>query len=312
MTPELAKQRIEEYSRVTNINERAMLFRQLMIDLCQAGYTEEAWALINDHAGKVRDYQRQAFFQTAKLPQAEIMAKIRELEVNGYAGEQLDAMGAYMEQFGFTEVSELVQSPDFLAITAKTRAESLGWFHNTMAAYFLSKSHECKSESEQTGLVESARMFFSDGLIGDENLIGILRRADAVSPFEKWKIMSDTVTRPIEDRDFDGAKIIDEMVTADAPKSLDLIAKWENDPSGSFLTKALRVWSNQEPESAAKWFETNRAQLSPQQLDAASQGFCEQALIYKERNGAIRWAEQIKDPKLRARTLERVFTAFPK
>lgn len=307
ITPELAKSLLLEYEKIPNLRDRLRLVSDLMRDLCNAGYSSEAWKMIDGKSGSIRTTQIQAFFASAVLDRSEIFAKISNIAENGYENEQLGALSAYMSRYRTSEIDSLIDDPQF-----KNIANSGGMvrFKGMMRNYLVSEL-SIKDEGAQRAAVDAADRFFEKGFLRGGALLSILQKADLVDPFEKWKTISELIPNVSDDPEGHREYIVQEMILDNAPKAMDALISSDNTQSDKDFSVALKKWAVSEPGAANRWYGLRGKDLREDQQDTAAKAFSELAKSYGENDVAIKWANQIKNIEQKNKILNELNSAAP-
>ena len=303
INPERAKKLLLEYGKISSMQERSILVSKLMKDLCNAGYSEEAWQMIDEKYGTVRTSQIYVFFSTAKLSQSQIFDKISELRETGYDNEQMMALSSYMGKYGTDEIGSLLANAQFKALADS--AVSKDQFKNMMESFFIMKLDD-QTGDNQKRIIENAEQLYSKDFLSSDDILSILRRANSLNPFEKWDSISKTIPNAPDDPERNREKIIQQMITENAPNAMDLLISSKGTQTSSDLLSALKKWTIEEPDAANKWYGKNQKILSDDQQDAAVRAFSELAMGYGEKENALQWANQIKNSDLKAKILNEI------
>lgn len=311
ITPSSASERLKEYASIADINSRAKSMAQVIKELCRGGHANEAWSLISDQAGQVRDFQLYAFFGEANLSQEDMIKHISDLGATGYKADQSTALMAYMERFDCAGIGSLAKSSDFKALSDAMMVDSPIIFKNTIESYFLVALSQMEANS-QPEILQTAQHFYEQGLIEDDDLYNIMKRGTAVDPFDRWKILNQGNLGSDGAENRDRQALVSQMVQSDAERTVSLIVSSTGENAIVDLSTAVRQWVTQEPVEATKWFQDSQSELTENKRDAVVVAFAKSAIVYSERDNAIQWAGRIADPKRKADVLRQIDIKFNK
>lgn len=305
ITPESAALLMADARAIPHSFARAAACIKIIERLCRAGYTEEAWMLIDDNPGTARYSEINKFFLTAGLGVQEFVDKIRNLPFKREPGMALEG---YLSSLDGQKIRALLQDESFKNIISELNTDNPGILKRAIATSLMGKVAFPGEESEKKAAMTLAVEYHKEGLIDDNGLAQVLKSDRFKSSFEKWELLTDSVkVAPSSSRVAELRKeLVEDMVNADAQKALIQISEREGVLGSSDLFMALKKWGLIDSAAANSWLVEHRTRLNDTQQDAAAHAFFQLALSYGEPDGAEQWARQIKDEKLRNAALAKL------
>lgn len=305
LTPELAKSKIEEYfAKTPDLRERSKFACDLIRQLCEKGFSEEAFQILDADFGLVRENELLTLFASADLSNSELIARIDE--VSTYKGDKRLAMKGYLNRFKLDELAKNVSDPEFQAMLSKG---------NKLSSYSLSSAvadalelAPMKSGATKTQFLETSKELVEKGFLRPADFLAIADESLSADASERWKLIQGVIPSGsliIDDDEGDdlGESLIAQMVTGDGPQALGNLLKAGDYRSVDY---AIGQWTHNDPSSATRWYESNVSQLTPDQSNAVSKAFASSALQTSEFGTARAWAEKMQDPKSKEDLLNRI------
>lgn len=312
LTPELAKSKIEEhFARTPDLGERSKLACELIMQLCENGFSEEAFHLLDENFGTVRQNELRALFSNARLSNGELLARIDQIAA--HEGDKRIAVSGFLRRFEVDELAGIVSDPDFQGMLS--RGDKLSSYTlSTALAGILQLSPAKQDDASRTQFLETSKELIEKGFLRPADLLANADQDLADDPNERWELIQKAMPSRsliIDDDDGDnlGEALIDQMVTSDAPKALGSLLKNSDYRS---VNHAITQWTHSDPGGAGKWYESNASQLTPDQNNAVSSAFASTALRSAEFDTARTWAEKIQDAKSKEDLLGKIAEAEQK
>ena len=305
MTPQRAKELFAEAATMKNIQEQARLYRNTMAELCLAGYTKEAWEMMLSDPGYNRDSQVGAFFLNAHLGYIDLVNKISEL---GSSREKESALGCIFAR-NINRYNTLLEDPLFMESVAQASGDNPDALAKAIGKGLRIGIDLASNDSEREEATQSAVELYSEGMISDENFSYILSRNMSKSPFSLWEWISDSSLGRSDPESFEGKMrqgIIDSMINEDAPEALSQLATNSGDLGLENLYDGLYSWAFQSPIDASRWYQQKSSNLDSGQQDITAKVFADLAIFHGEYDGALSWAQDIKDSTLREEVLNKI------
>lgn len=306
LTPELAKSKIDEYfSKTSDLGERVKFSCEILKQLCENGFSEEAFQLLDANYGLVRENEILTLFALADLSNSELLGRIDE--VSTFKGDKRLAMKGYLNRFKLDELVKNVSDPEFQAMLS--RGEKLSSYTLSSAVADSLELMPMKSRgATKAQFLETSKELVEKGFLRPPDFVAIADGSLSDDVFESWKLIqgvipSGTLISDDDDGDNLGESLITKMVMSDGSRTLDGLLKAEDYRS---VDHAITQWTHNDPSGATKWYESNAGRLSPNQNNAVSSAFASTALQSFEFDAAKAWAEKVQDPKSREDMLNRI------
>ncbi|RYD49296.1 MAG: hypothetical protein EOP85_01895 [Verrucomicrobiaceae bacterium] len=149
------------------------------------------------------------------------------------------------------------------------------------------------------------------GKIDPNNLSIILQGTYAADPFKKWGILEGAgngLPPAVADRIL--SETVPDLITADLEKAMKIVTtSAASRYSVPVLSSAITTMYRNDPNQANEWLTENLPKIDP----ATRQRMTEQVAYTAIKNGefqtARQWAEQLLNPDVRKRALDRIETA---
>lgn len=306
LTPEIAKSRIEEYfAKTPDLQERAKFACDMIRQLCENGFSEEAFQILDANYGLVRENEILTLFAAADLPNSELLGRIDE--VSTYKGDKRLAMKGYLNRFKLDELVRNVSDPEFQAMLS--RGNKLSSYSLSAAVADALELAPSKSDgATKIQFLDTSKELVEKGFLRPSDFLAIANESVSEDPFESWKLIQGVIPPgTLISNDDDGAdlgeSLIAKMVMSDGSKTLNNLLKVEDYRS---VNHAITQWTHSDPSGATKWYESNAGRLSPNQNNAVSSAFASTALQSFEFDAARAWAEKVQDPKAKEDMLNRI------
>jgi hypothetical protein len=312
LTPQLAKSRIEEhFAKTPDLGERSKLACELIMQLCENGFSSEAFLLLDENFGTVRQNELRTLFAYARLSNEELLARIDE--VAAYQGDKRTAMKGYLNRFRVDELAETVSDPNFQGMLSRGNKLS-SYTLSAALAGALQLSPLNQDGESKTRFLETSKELIEKGFLKPADLLAITDKSLAEDPIERWELIQKAIPSGSLIIDDDegansGEALIAQMVTSDGPKALGNLLKIGDYRS---VNHAIAQWTHSDPSGATKWYEGNAGRLSPDQNNAVSSAFASTALRSAEFDSARAWAGKIQDPKSKEDLLGKIAGAEQK
>jgi hypothetical protein len=310
INPQSAAVAFGEAAEIKDVLEQANKYREIIKELCEAGYTWEAWELIIQEPGYNRDSQIWAFFFSANLDNRKSFELIRDLSD---PKERQGALQAYLAR-NPDNLPAILADAEFQRLTQ----EMTGTYPNALVdviggslrANFDAASTDEEKEKAMSMIVE----LHSKNLVSNEVLATMIVRNRDKNPFDLWSWISESTMGSGEFGNDETAVrkgIIQGMVFEDAEKALTEISTNSGKSGDSDLFVGLGILAENNPKAANNWYLSQKSNLTSSQQDHAAKAFAMVALRYGESQNAENWANQISNPDLRKSVIERIHPPQP-
>jgi hypothetical protein len=305
MTPEKASALLEAAARNPDMVQRTMECVRVIKALCAAGYAEEAWGMIDDRPGQVRNSELAAFFATSGYDTAALMQKLDGLI---YKDDAPKALEGYFSSLSPEEIRKVLGDDVFRRGMVGVEEFSPGSLKRAIADGLMSRVAFNADSSDSEAAVALASDLHSKGVVDDNGLSQVLESDKSKDIFQKWSVLSKampatSIKAPGGPADQVRREMIGEMVSANAPEALHQISGIKSDQGTVDLGVAIMKWGAMDSVAANEWYVANKAGLSNSQRDGVAAAFWSLAVRYKERASAEQWAKEIQNPKLREKAL---------
>ncbi|GAA5127324.1 hypothetical protein GCM10023212_31980 [Luteolibacter yonseiensis] len=287
-----------------DLNSRAEFTRGVIKELCESGYSKEAWDLIDPGNGIVRNFGLASFFENADLPPADLLDKI----ANVPRLDMFTGFSGFLNRYPPDQLSALLDSPEVKRFYSAVGDDLKAVNVKTAVSGVLQIAMNKMAPEERGGTYQLARELDSKGLLEAHDFILIVQRYSNKNIFEQWE--------DIKAVDLNGWSsnvvkkqrqgMLSDMVAEDAPAAVKGILNGDEDRAGNDLAWALKSWTNLDSQGAADWYKSSQASFSGRQRELVSSSFAEAAISSLEFESARQWAEQIEDAEARRKILENV------
>lgn len=320
VTPGLTRQILGEIYKISDITVRATKSGEAIKALCLAGFPKEAWSLILEDSGFVRNRQLIEYFASADLAPFQFCEKYASLRGNGEA--QL-SLNSWLGNFDPAEVISILAldkgNPDLL----RARDSDSELFSSGVATYLHGKLYPNNYEQseairnlQQENLLNVASSLLKSGVLHPSSVDSFLGVVKFDDPFKKWNYInsiSNPATEPFLDGQGGRSETISQMVASNAAGTVEKFKTLDN---AFYLNKAMESWVSLDSTQARTWYTSNKAKLNPYLQSAAVKAFFQAALNYRELESAQSWAQEIQDGEQKQSALnaiaEVVATSTPK
>lgn len=309
MTLERARERFEQASAITDIQQQALIYRETIRELCRAGYIQEAWDMMLQEPGYSRDSQICAFFLTAPLDLKDCSEKIALLQSSG---EKKTALEYYLAK-NFDQYPGILEKPDFKRIMENLRESDPDALAGILSTAVRTR-FDSSDESEKEKLNQIVRNLHSEKRLSNDDFANMVARNLGKPVSELWGWIEGSSMGMDKPEGYAGQMrggILAGMVTENPPEALTRIAASTGEAASYDLRLGLTTWAKSSPQAANEWYEAQRARLTQPQQDAAAEAFAALALEYRELDGAETWANQISNQEIRKSVLEKIHPKPP-
>ena len=309
-TPPLIRQLLDEIYQISDITVRATKSGEAIKALCLAGFQEEAWSLILENPGLVRNRQLIDYFASTHLTSYQFCEKYGSLRGNGEA--QL-ALKSWLGNFETAELLSMLDIDKGNSDLLRARESDKELFSSGVATYFELKLRtnsfepsEAARNLQQENLLYVASALLGSGVLDPSSVQSLIRVVKFDDPFKKWDYLnsiSNPATEPFLDLEGGRSQTISDMVRTNANDTLE---KFKDLDSAVYLHKAVKSWISLDAAQAGSWYKDNKLNLTSSLQSAAASAFFQTAMDYREMESAVSWAQEIKDPELKAKALKSI------
>lgn len=302
LTPERAKELIDQFfQKSPDIGERTKFCNAIIQSLCEQGYTEEAWNLIDQNSGQIRSNELFSFFAAAKLSSGDLLGRLATMD-----SDLSDCFGGYLKRYRADQLGTVLSSPeldDFFRKLGpdKTRQLNIG----TMTALALQMSLP-EGPSDPAPVLQSAAQLNASGILGSDAFISLVGKGSNLNAFDKWSYIKEvdrereSTPQTRKNRD----KLISEMVGSNGPAALSAILESSGRQNREDIEAAVKSWVNIDSKGVAEWNQKNQSSMTQESRNIVASAFSSEALNSLEFDTARSWADQIKDPESKANAIK--------
>ncbi len=292
LTPEKARHLMSQASSLyPDINERSVYCAALLRSLCEAGFSEEAWLLIDPVAGMLRRGQLSQFFASAQLEKGRLFELMRD-----DPSELGSSLRGYLRRFTPSELKSILESGE---LTKYLGDDLKGAQIEGGVVVSLQLALTRAAPVERENVVEEIAKMYQDRLIDARAFFDILNRESVGDSFERWRLLQSAgIEDGGEDREFRDA-MIRSMVDADGARALDLIAQTHGDDTID-LEAGFRQWLQNDPVSASSWFHQRISKMTDNQRDAVRAANFLNAVEFRDFESARAWLNEVSSVERKA------------
>ena len=296
LNPGLAKRLIEEsFELYPGMVERASYLANIIQALCESGYCEEAWNMIDQHAGMIRSFQITQFFKSSNLDHEVLFAKMRGIPENNSA-----AINGFFSRFDPDELMNLLKSD--LGNNIGRMSSNFNIKSAISSSLMLSLSNTPNSEHHR--IIGSIFDFHQQGLIDERDVYLIINRNSIGTPFERWEYLESIHISDQHALDM-RKSLIRNMVGLNAVEAMDVLMK----SNVIDFKSGVDEWIHNDPTAAASWYERNRNHIEPVYRNAVAESGFDLAISYRDFDVASQWMMQVTDDDLRSKLVEKIQAA---
>lgn len=286
-----------------NVYERSIYCCAILRSLCESGYSEEAWSMIEQNVGTLRRGQLSQFFASAQLSDAELLEKMRDDPT-----ELTASLRGYVRRFDASELKSLIQSGKL--------QNALGDLQKSQIEGALVTALQLEStKAEKKDLAEifkSAADLYNAKLMDERAFYDILNRKSVGDSFERWDLLeSSGFNGGGRDREFRNAMITG-MIDNDADRAMEVLRRNTRGVDLGDLGSAMSTWLQNDSQAANTWYQKNQASFTPSQKNVISEANFSLALEFSELDTAQSWLNTISDSEMKTRLTQRLNEAREK
>lgn len=293
-----------------NIDAQSAFATDLVTRLCKAGHTAEAFALIGNDNGQVRDFMILAFFQHAQESNTMLLDRLTGLPKS----DEAQALGGYMNRFGIGELSSVVEEPRFRQLleskTISPGSLSAAFTTRLMEAAFMARFDQSGADP-----VAEAAKLKSSSLISPANVLNLASNLPPMkSPADianRWALIHDITPSPAVDKESLQEKngMISHMIRLNAPETMAAALAKQGPGQAYNIGEIVNQWAGIDTAGLGRWHQQNKQRMTTEQLTWFAEGLVSRAIKHRDYGSAKEWAGQIQDPTKAADALGRIAKA---
>ncbi|MBK1884196.1 hypothetical protein JIN85_17385 [Luteolibacter pohnpeiensis] len=301
LTPELAKSRLAKFSsKEPNLLKRSEFASHLIQELCQNGFSEEAFQLLDPNHGTMRSNQIEALFTFADLPNDQLIRRIDEISV--YKEDKVGALRGYIGRLKLNNLVESVSDPQFQAALSRGPSLSPAILSDNLAVALRSMFAASKVAGAATDpqLLKASKELVNQGYLQPSDFVKVASEGPPGNEFERWEEIQEVIppgtliSGSTASSLNPGQSLVSRMVMSDGPRALSNLLSVGDYKA---VDHAIMQWTYSDPSGATNWYQGNSGQLTPTQNNVVSSAFASTALKSYEFEVARAWAERVQDPK---------------
>ncbi len=302
VTPANASQMIDEfYVSTTDINKRANFASLMIIKLCQKGYSDEAYNLIDPSYGDIRRDQLLAFFEKAEMDESKLFDLLGKKSVKG---DLKNSLFGFLRRYKPQELEKVLSSSGMKKILEDSnKSGELLDLNNAITSSF------ARPDSDYLTNVNVVLNLNSKGLLDLKSVMSVVGINSPEKAFEKWNLVKNLTTD--SEKDQAGLRnsketLIRNMVKTDAQKAMRelLGGSLENMETIKDIRAAIGIWSQVDAQGGYNWYMNNKTHYSQKQQSVIAASFSSEAYAAGEFDVARQWINEIQDPEAKASGLK--------
>lgn len=296
LNPEKARELLERNLReTTNVEERAEKAWHIINQLCQNGYTNEAWALIDSADGAVRQKGIGGFFRDAKLSDDEMISMLDTLKT----ADRSAGLYGYFSRLSPEEFASL----DMSRFPLKS-----GFEHGAFERAIGDLLKECydpenpaAGSSSRAGVLSRVIDQTNAGTFSYWQVANVLKNDPSRDGFLYWEVAKNVSEQAkANQRSFDGtdAQIIRVMTAQDPERTLSM-ASVPGSREYSYYHIAMMEWLNKDFAGGEAWYQKNVGKMAPEDVDRSAVAFTRASVRAGNLDIGEQWMEKIQSDKWR-------------
>jgi len=291
LTPATAKEMLERNTlEIVNLDERAEKAWNIIGQLCLNGYPREAWELIEQDTGAVRQKQLNAFFREADLPKEELLRLLGDQQTH----DRAIGLYGYWGRFSPEEFSRM----DMSEFPLKSQQE-IGSFRKLMSDMLTEKYDPADPEASRTvradllsRVVEQANA----GMFSYEEIAKLMTRDPSKDGFLYWEA-TEKVAPELKagQNTFFGtdAEII-RLMTAQNPEKVMNQAVTPGSREQRFYHIALTEWLDKDYKKGEDWYYARESSMPEDARERSAVAFVRASVRAGNYGAADQWLARVK------------------
>jgi hypothetical protein len=291
LTPADAKEMLARNTlEIVNLDERAEKAWNIIGQLCQNGYPHEAWALIEEDTGAVRQKQLNAFFREADLPKEELLRLLADQQTH----DRAIGLYGYWGRFSAEEFSRM----DMSEFPLKSQQE-IGAFRKLMSDMFAEKYDPADPEASRTvraDLLSRVVDQANAGMFSYEEIAKLMTRDPSKDGFLYWEA-TEKVAAELKagQNTFYGtdAEII-RLMTAQNPEKVLNLAVTPGSREQRFYHIALTEWLDKDYKKGEDWYYARESAMTEDAKERSAVAFVRASVRAGNYGAADQWLARVK------------------
>ena len=288
LTPAKARELLEfDKLNEPNLEVRAERAWRIINQLCQNGFSQEAWEMIDRDQGIVRQLSLNGFFRDANLPKGEILGLLNGLEKK----ERATGLSGYWDRFAPEEFVHLnmsefeIRSPEEKAALRQTLEAMIGRAFDSDNPEIgkVIRQDLLNLAADQIGLGVFA---YSD--IG--KMLGQDPSKDGFAYYEALQRVDPAYRRNQDTLKGTDAQVVRAMVTQDPQRTMDMTLVEGSWVKGKGYV-ALEKWGTMDYRAAEEWYRRNEGKAD---RDSSAVAFMRACDTLGRLDEALQWYARIE------------------
>ena len=288
LTPERAREMLEfDKLNEPNLQVRAERAWRIINQLCQNGYSQEAWSMIDGDPGIVRQHSINGFFRDANMPKSELLGLLDSLEKK----DRATGLSGYWDRFAPEEFVRLnmsefeIRSPEEKAALRQSLEAMIGRAFDSDNPEIgkVIRQDLLNLAADQIGLGVFA---YSD--IG--KMLGQDPSKDGFAYYEALQRVDPAYRRNQDTLKGTDAQVVRAMVTQDPQRTMDMTLAEGSWVKGKGYV-ALEKWVTMDYRAAEDWYRRNEGKAD---RDSSAVAFMRACDTLGRLDEALQWYARIE------------------
>ena len=299
LDPQKAKELLAyDVANEKNIDTRAERAWHIINQLCLNGYSREAWELIDQETGTVREKALGGFFRDADLPESELIAMM-----NGLTNR--DKASSFYNYFSRFTPEDFVKGVDLSQFPMGNTTEMFSLrraMEDMMVEAYDAKDPEASKEVRRDLLAKVLEQS-NNGAISYQEFKNFLSKDPSKDGFTYWEVLKSATPEIRADqlqgtRNYDGtdAMVMRAMAIQDPEKTMAMTLV-PGSHEANYIHIAMGQWLEKDYSNANKWVQSHEGSFTPDQQERTAVAFVRAQVARGEYDSAAEWAAKIQSPK---------------
>jgi hypothetical protein len=300
MTPELARILLDRVkSEVASVGDQARISSVITMALCRQGFSAEAWDLVEENPGGVRELQIGTLFLYDQRP---LNILVHQLNSLSDPNERVQALRALIVSRP-VEISGL----DFRDIPLATKLERI----HVAASIANAINNASHDPTTAKTLLDKSIQLVREGHLTAGNLISILQRDPVNDGFNQWSALAN-LNNVTDTNELDRIRsaVVKNMVKSDAAKAMAVLSSSSATKlSYPLLREAIFTMYEVDEIHANEWVNTQLPTVDPETAQRIIASLTQVSIRSGEFDTARQWASRINNTTIRNQVLDQIRTA---
>lgn len=294
-----------------NLDDKTNLLSAIISSLVSNGYVNEAWGMISEDMGSLRDSQIQSFFTSSPEPGDMSFLRFEKIDTTRDKKSALDGICNRLfipfsggETFGLSETdfSNLGNLTDLQKRQISSYFINYG-SNSAPDGIYLPKRTQAQQDVLQIKSLELVKL----GIMNSEELRSVLRSTNN-STFENWEILNkaftDNARLQVDTMAF--SEQIRDMTEQDPIRTIQVLQKSSRKEDGYLIEIATKRWLEFNVKDAGDWYATAGPTMLPEHRERVALAYLRFGIQEGDTESASLWADHIIDPNLKSIVVEEI------